>query len=81
MKNCDPEVETNTTWHDVSITAHTATSVSINASLCVDENNGFNVGGIRYLFRTTPCEYKKCPIYSVLNELPALPFVIIGNFD
>lgn len=31
------------------------------------------------MWRETPCDYKKAPIYSVENDLPAPPFIIRGS--
>ena len=68
---CRPE-SLDVTWHAVLISAYTNTTITLDTSVCVG-----NVRGIRYLFLSSPCEYKRCAVYSVLNDLPALPFVIV----
>lgn len=36
--------------------------------------------GFRYLWRESPCLYKKCPVYTLVNEIPAGPYVSLGIF-
>ncbi len=36
--------------------------------------------GLRYLWLESPCQYKKCAIYSIKNQLPATPFVTFWKF-
>ena len=49
-----------------------ATSVQLSWHACGADTY---VMGLRYLWRLTPCNYMKCAIYSVENELPAPPFI------
>ena len=32
----------------------------------------------RYLWRESPCSLEQCPIYSVQNDLPAVPYLYNG---
>ena len=32
----------------------------------------------RYLWRESPCALEQCPIYSVQNNLPAVPYLYNG---
>jgi sialate O-acetylesterase len=36
------------------------------------------VTGFRYLWRESPCALEQCPIYSVQNNLPAVPYLYNG---
>ena len=79
--SCDPQMVDHT-WHTAVITHHDNYTVTIDAAVCFKpfpEESTTGVSGVRYLFRNTPCSYKRCAVYSVENDLPALPFVIMGN--
>lgn len=38
-----------------------------------------NVVGIRYAWRESPCQFKKCAIYGAKNGLPMPPFTYYGE--
>ena len=64
-------------WTAAPVTDIGATSVQLSWRTCGADTY---VMGLRYLWRLTPCNYKKCAIYSVENELPAPPFIFRGFF-
>ena len=64
-------------WTAAPVTHVGATSVQLSWRTC---GAATYVMGLRYLWRLTPCNYKKCAIYSVENELPAPPFIFRGFF-
>jgi len=41
---------------------------------CVDEYTM----GVRYAWRESPCQFKKCAVYTKENNLPMAPFKMIG---
>lgn len=63
-------------WHNAQISNHTATMVTV-AALCT---HGQHVAGVRYLWHTSPCEFKMCPLYGTTNNLPVPPFIKTGGF-
>ncbi len=65
-----------TNWTSTPIIGSDKCNVTLSWKQCARQN----VNGIRYVWRTSPCPYKKCAIYSVENELPAPPFVILAHF-
>ncbi|KAK3098718.1 hypothetical protein FSP39_022378 [Pinctada imbricata] len=54
-------------WKNATMTSHSTTSVTLDAHNC-------NVGGVRYAWRESPCELRKCAVYSRDSNLPAPPF-------
>ncbi|ELU03144.1 hypothetical protein CAPTEDRAFT_112206, partial [Capitella teleta] len=64
-------------WTATPVAGFNSTAVTLNASACA---NKFLLGA-RYIWRETPCFYKKCPVYSVKNDLPAPPFFYLGDMD
>ena len=34
--------------------------------------------GLRYAWRESPCAFKKCAVYTIKNELPMPPFIVLG---
>ena len=40
----------------------------------VDKSSIFFPSGVRYAWRESPCEFKKCAIYESVNSLPGPPF-------
>ena len=38
------------------------------------------VMGVRYAWRESPCQFKKCAVYSKENDLPAPPYIALGLF-
>ncbi|XP_012942502.1 sialate O-acetylesterase [Aplysia californica] len=75
---CEPSTKDGSAGHWVPtvITASNATSVVLYPAVC---GSGEVAVGLRYAWRETPCNFKQCPIYSSLNELPAAPFVFLAE--
>ena len=67
-------VKNNGLWKSAEISQSDKTSVTISWEKCKETH----VYGLRYLWKDAPCEYKKCAIYSVENELPGPPFISVG---
>ncbi|ESO84170.1 hypothetical protein LOTGIDRAFT_177595 [Lottia gigantea] len=60
-----------TPWKPAPMSSYTANTVSLQIpSSC----NGLNLLYLRYAWRESPCDYKKCAVYSGGNNLPAPPF-------
>ena len=56
-------------WYPAKYTHTDAHSITLTGDLkkCV-------ITAVRYVWRSTPCDYKMCDIYSKINDLPASPF-------
>ncbi|XP_041361501.1 sialate O-acetylesterase-like isoform X2 [Gigantopelta aegis] len=57
-------------WLVAPVTHSDTSSVTLSTSGCTQ-----HVVGLRYEWRTSPCEFKKCAIYGRDNDLPAPPFI------
>ncbi|KAK6169986.1 hypothetical protein SNE40_018487 [Patella caerulea] len=62
-----------TSWY--AVTAMTSTSTTVTLEIPKSCNNK-TVQIVRYAWRESPCPYKQCAVYSVINELPGPPFKI-----
>ncbi|XP_041350889.1 sialate O-acetylesterase-like [Gigantopelta aegis] len=62
-------------WVAAPVTKHDTTSVTLTTSACHQ-----HVFGVRYAWRATPCEFKKCSVYGRDNDLPAPPFKEVAAF-
>lgn len=51
-------------------------SDNISVTIQVDVCSGIDVKGLRYEWRESPCDFKKCAVYEKVNGLPGPPFVI-----
>ena len=61
-------------WTAVNITQSDSISVTLTLQSCDHKY----LLGLRYIWRESPCPYKKCAVYSVDNELPAPPLIYNG---
>ncbi|XP_046556244.1 sialate O-acetylesterase-like [Haliotis rubra] len=61
-------------WKAVPITASDSTSVTINYHNACTSSNPY-LGGIRYEWRESPCDMKKCAVYNKLSGSPAPAFI------
>ncbi|XP_005106538.1 sialate O-acetylesterase isoform X1 [Aplysia californica] len=59
-------------WVVTSSVASNSTSITLKSDVC---GNDEKIMGVRYAWRTSPCTFKKCAVYSTVNSLPAPPFV------
>ncbi|XP_017951429.1 sialate O-acetylesterase isoform X2 [Xenopus tropicalis] len=66
---CDSKDETVGGWFPVPVTSACSNVVTVYFKGCSQ------ISGIRYAWEDWPCEYKKCPIYSIQKKLPAPLFV------
>nr|AAH84103.1 LOC495015 protein [Xenopus laevis] len=66
---CDSMDETVDSWSPVAVTSACSRVVTVCFKGCSQ------ISGIRYAWQDWPCEYKKCPIYSIQRKLPAPLFV------
>ena len=55
-------------WVPATIVASNASSVTLQARSLI------HAVGVRYLYADTPCDYKRCAVYSAANALPLAPF-------
>jgi sialate O-acetylesterase len=62
-------------WVAAPLVSSDNTSVSIEYNVCP---SGEIVIGIRYAWRESPCDFKKCAVYESVNGLPGPPFLITG---
>ena len=58
-------------WVAAPITEHHAGQVTLSTSGCGTRH----VVGVRYEWRTSPCEYKQCSVYDIDSGLPAPPYI------
>ncbi|KAK7478874.1 hypothetical protein BaRGS_00029855 [Batillaria attramentaria] len=58
-------------WVAAPITAHDASHVTVSYSGCGSRP----MAGLRYAWRTTPCDLKQCAVYAADSGLPAPPYV------
>ncbi|XP_046365448.1 sialate O-acetylesterase-like [Haliotis rufescens] len=66
---------THDAWVAAPIHSHQANEVVLSTTACTH-----NVVGLRYAWRESPCDYKKCAIYGKDTSLPAPPFIHTENF-
>ncbi|BFZ25021.1 hypothetical protein BsWGS_28060 [Bradybaena similaris] len=59
------------TWIPTKIVSNNHTSVTLGLTCSA----GHRTAGVRYAWRESPCEFKKCAIYETVNGLPGPPFV------
>ncbi|XP_067675186.1 sialate O-acetylesterase-like isoform X2 [Haliotis asinina] len=64
------------TWVAAPIQSHQDNEVVLSTTACTH-----NVVGLRYAWRESPCDYKKCAIYGKDTSLPAPPFIHTDNFE
>lgn len=62
-------------WIQAPIIKHTSTMVTLSYK---DGCSNEWVMGLRYIWRESPCDVKKCAVYSVENSLPVPPFITKG---
>ncbi|PVD29016.1 hypothetical protein C0Q70_11613 [Pomacea canaliculata] len=63
--------DTRDHWVAAPITVHDASHVTVSTSGC-----GTNkITGLRYEWRTSPCDYKRCAVYGAQSDLPAPPYI------
>ncbi|KAK6168919.1 hypothetical protein SNE40_020075 [Patella caerulea] len=67
----DECISSKSWWLPTPIVSKTTKSINL-YPICA---TGENILGIRYSWRESPCQFKKCAIYSTLAELPGPPFV------
>ncbi|XP_046574680.1 sialate O-acetylesterase-like [Haliotis rubra] len=63
------------TWVAAPIQSHQDNEVILSTRSC-----SHKVVGVRYAWRESPCDYKKCAIYGRETSLPAPPFLHTDNF-
>ncbi|XP_048239906.1 sialate O-acetylesterase-like [Haliotis rufescens] len=63
------------TWIAAPIQSHQDNQVVLSTTSC-----NRKVVGVRYAWRESPCDYKKCAIYGKDTSLPAPPFLHTNNF-
>ncbi|BFZ09711.1 hypothetical protein BsWGS_12749 [Bradybaena similaris] len=63
------------TWVPAAVVASDNTTVTIELDVC----SGIDVKGLRYEWRESPCDFKKCAVYEKVNGLPGPPFVISSD--
>ncbi|XP_048239907.1 sialate O-acetylesterase-like [Haliotis rufescens] len=63
------------TWIAAPIQSHQDNQVVLSTTSCTRK-----VVGVRYAWRESPCDYKKCAIYGKDTSLPAPPFLHTDNF-
>ena len=61
----------STEWTPAEIVSPADDKQSILLSLPIAPS--LNVTMVRYAWAQTPCDYKKCAVYSVENDLPSPP--------
>ncbi|OQV19867.1 Sialate O-acetylesterase [Hypsibius exemplaris] len=66
-----------TQWRAVTVSEHTNTSLTLDASVC----QGKIVQFVRYAWKTTPCPFLECTIYGADSALPAGPFMLPLSTD
>ena len=59
------------TWMDATATQASGNKVTVAVPSCAA---GSKPAALRYCWRTDPCTFKKCPVYS--GDLPSPPFQI-----
>ncbi|CAH1799067.1 unnamed protein product [Owenia fusiformis] len=64
----------NAFWSPAPLIGYDQHSVTMSWKTC----SGSWIVGLRYAWLETPCAFKQCPVYSVINELPMAPFVTNG---
>ncbi|XP_055957669.1 sialate O-acetylesterase [Patella vulgata] len=62
---------TNDAWVAAPVLTHHGATVTLNVSGCQDKH----WVGLRYSWRESPCEFKKCCVYGRDNDLPAPSFI------
>ncbi|XP_064612568.1 LOW QUALITY PROTEIN: sialate O-acetylesterase-like [Liolophura sinensis] len=65
-------------WKAAPISAHSTSSINLNYHQHCGGNA--HVLGVRYAWRESPCDVKKCAVYSKANGLPAPPYLSLGSF-
>jgi len=68
---CQDPNSNKTTWKATAILDSDDSTVTLDTSVC---NNVTLLKGVRYAWRESPCEFKKCAIYESVNSLPGPPF-------
>ncbi|XP_041352047.1 sialate O-acetylesterase-like isoform X2 [Gigantopelta aegis] len=58
-------------WHAAPIEHYDDMTVTISSSACAKDY----IVGLRYEWRTSPCEFKMCSVYGLDTTLPAPPFI------
>ncbi|PVD29018.1 hypothetical protein C0Q70_11615 [Pomacea canaliculata] len=58
-------------WFAAPITHHDASHVTVSTSGC----GTYKATGLRYEWRTSPCNYKNCAVYGAESGLPAPPYL------
>ncbi|CAG5123856.1 unnamed protein product, partial [Candidula unifasciata] len=68
---------TRSTWTKTQIVSNNQTSVILGLTCSA----GQQVTSVRYAWKETPCDFKKCAIYETTNELPGPPFLLNISAD
>ncbi|CAG5130232.1 unnamed protein product [Candidula unifasciata] len=63
----------NNEWVPAPVIGNDNTTVTVRFNVCPQ---GEDIKGIRYEWRESPCEFKKCAVYETVNGLPGPPFII-----
>ncbi|PVD29015.1 hypothetical protein C0Q70_11612 [Pomacea canaliculata] len=63
--------DTRDHWVAAPITHHDASHVTVTTSGCTTSK----ATGLRYEWRTSPCDYKNCAVYGAESGLPAPPYI------
>lgn len=70
------DVSNNAVWSPVPIIQSDDTSLTLDLQqACANQT----VAGVRYAWRESPCDYKACAIYSLYSDLPAPPYLVVGD--
>ncbi|XP_071113483.1 sialate O-acetylesterase-like [Haliotis cracherodii] len=73
-RNFCPMTYPSKLWKAASITHSDSTSVTIDYHGACTSSNPY-LGGIRYAWKESPCDVKKCAVYNKLSGSPAPPFI------
>ncbi|XP_071114953.1 sialate O-acetylesterase-like [Haliotis cracherodii] len=73
-RNFCPMTYPSKLWNAVPITHSDSTSVTIDYHSACSSSNPY-LGGIRYEWKESPCDVKKCAVYNRLSGSPAPPFI------
>lgn len=74
--NADCSVYLNDGWTSAIISEHDRQTLTIAVTQAVTTSYYATVQAVRYAWADFPCEYQKCSVYSVAEQLPLGPFVL-----